>query len=113
MSKTIGQRIRERREELNISQEELAKKVGYKSRSSINKLELCRDMPLNKVQLLANALDVRPGYLMGWTDEVDSKPNQIDDLSFLLNDQIKDVELTKALQVYFNLSEEKKSTSET
>lgn len=36
---TIGQRIKVRREELNMSQEELAKRIGYKSRSSINKIE--------------------------------------------------------------------------
>ena len=37
---TIGQRIKRRREELQMSQEELANKIGYKSRSSINKIEL-------------------------------------------------------------------------
>ena len=36
----IGDRIRIRREELKISQDELAKRIGYKSRSSINKIEL-------------------------------------------------------------------------
>ena len=35
----IYKRIRARREELGISQEELAKRMGYKSRSSINKIE--------------------------------------------------------------------------
>lgn len=37
---TIGQRVKIRREELGMSQEELATKVGYKSKSSINKIEL-------------------------------------------------------------------------
>ena len=35
----IFKRIRARREELGISQEELAKHMGYRSRSSINKIE--------------------------------------------------------------------------
>ena len=35
----IYKRIRARREELGISQEELAKRMGYRSRSSINKIE--------------------------------------------------------------------------
>lgn len=35
----IGEKIRQRREELGMSQSELAREVGYKSRSSINKLE--------------------------------------------------------------------------
>lgn len=37
---TIGSRIRNRREELGLSQDELGKRLGYKSRSSINKIEL-------------------------------------------------------------------------
>ena len=36
----IGERIKKRREELGMSQEELAQKAGYKSRSSINKIEV-------------------------------------------------------------------------
>ena len=36
---TIGERIKLRREELQMTQEELAQKLGYKSRSSINKIE--------------------------------------------------------------------------
>ena len=35
----IYKRIRARREELGISQEELAKRMGYRSRSSINKIQ--------------------------------------------------------------------------
>lgn len=37
---TIGQRIKARRVELGMSEEELAKMIGYQSRSSINKIEL-------------------------------------------------------------------------
>lgn len=56
---TIGERIRNRRIELNMTQEELAKKAGYKSRSSINKIELSRDSNpfkafLAKIRLLAH-----------------------------------------------------------
>lgn len=66
---TVGERIKQRRLELGLSQDELAKKVGYKSRSSINKIELSRDLPLKKVELMAKALDTTPGCLMGWSDE--------------------------------------------
>ena len=64
---TVGERIKQRRLELGLSQDELAKKVGYKSRSSVNKIELSRDLPLKKVELMAKALDTTPGYLMGWS----------------------------------------------
>lgn len=67
----IGARIKMRREELNMSQDELAKRVGYKSRSSINKIESDgRGLPQKKIVSFANALDTTPAYLMGW--EADS-----------------------------------------
>lgn len=64
----VGERIKQKRIELNMSQDELAKKVGYKSRSSIQKIEASRDLPLRKVSKMARALDVSPGYLMGWEE---------------------------------------------
>ena len=66
---TIGDRIKQRRLELGYTQDELAKKCGYKSRSSINKIELSRALPLPKVTLMAKALECSESYLMGWTDE--------------------------------------------
>ena len=66
---TVGERIRQRRIELNMTQEELAKKAGYKSRSSINKIECSRDLPITKVKKVAYLLDCKPSYLMGWEDE--------------------------------------------
>lgn len=66
---TIGERIRERRKELNISQDELAKKLKYKSRSSINKIELGHyNLTQSKIKAIADALETTPSYIMGWTD---------------------------------------------
>lgn len=65
---TIGERIKERRIELGLSQDELAKKVGYKSRSSINKIELSRSLPASKITLMAKALETTEANLMGWED---------------------------------------------
>ena len=65
---TIGERIKFRREQLGLTQEEVAKKCGYKSRSSVNKIELSRSLPLSKVELMANALETTPAELMGWED---------------------------------------------
>lgn len=69
----IGERIRNRREELGLTQEELAKKLGYKSRSSVNKVETSRELSNKKVRLYAGALDTTPAYLMGWTSEEKDK----------------------------------------
>ena len=54
---TIGERIKRKRIELNMSQDELAKKVGYKSRSSIQKIEYARNLPLPKVEKMAVSED--------------------------------------------------------
>ena len=67
---SIGDRIKIRREELGMNQEELAKRLGYKSRSSINKIELNqRDLPQAKIKAIANILDTTPSYIMGWDEE--------------------------------------------
>lgn len=66
----IGSRIKHKREELNMTQEELALKVGYKSKSSINKIEIDgRGLPQSKIQAFAQALNTTPAYLLGWNEE--------------------------------------------
>lgn len=73
---SIGDRIRIRREELNMSQDELAKKLGYKSRSSINKIEKDgRGLPQPKIKAIADALDTTPAFIMGWVDEWEEQYN--------------------------------------
>lgn len=66
---TVGINIRKRREELSLTQEELAKKLNYKSKSTINKIEMgINDITQSKVVAFAQALDTTPAYLMGWED---------------------------------------------
>lgn len=66
---TIGSRIRNRREQLGLSQDELGKRLGYKSRSSINKIELDqRNLTQSKIKAIADALETTPEYIMGWKD---------------------------------------------
>ena len=63
---TIGDRMRKRRIELGYSQEEVAFKLGYKSRSSVNKMECSRKLPIAKVEKISEILECSPAYLMGW-----------------------------------------------
>ena len=67
---TIGDRIKKRREELGMTQEELAKKLGYASRSSVNKVEKSRELSNKKVKLYSDALKCTPSYLMGWEPDL-------------------------------------------
>ena len=65
----LYERIKARREYLNMSQEELAKRLGYKSRSTIAKIESGEnDITQSKIVAFAKALQVEPGYLMGWEE---------------------------------------------
>lgn len=58
--------IKKRRLEIGMSQEELAQKTGYTSRSSIAKIEKGEvDLQLSKIKLFANALRVSQSELMG------------------------------------------------
>ena len=71
----IGENIMERRKELGITQEELALKMGYKSKSTINKIELgINDIPQSKVVKFAEALHTSVAYLMGWEDAIKNDP---------------------------------------
>ena len=63
--KAFGNRIKEQRLSVNMTQDELAKRAGYSSRSSINKIELgLVDLPQSKLMAIAQALGVSPVYLM-------------------------------------------------
>ena len=68
---TIGDRIRNRRLALNMTQEELAKKLGYKTKGSITKIESgYQNLTQPKIVAMAKALDTSPAYLMGWEDNM-------------------------------------------
>lgn len=69
MSK-LYENIRNRRNELKLTQTELAKKVGYSDKSMIAKVEAgLVDITRNKIIKFAQALDTTPAYLMGWEEE--------------------------------------------
>lgn len=75
-----GQRIRERRKELKISVDELAKKIK-KDRSTIYRYENgdIENLPLDILDPIADALNTTPAYLMGW-EEVQKNNDTIADV---------------------------------
>ena len=66
----IIKRIKERRIRLNLSYQDLADKTGI-SKSTLQRYEtgFIKNLPIDKLEILANALDTTPGYLMGWEKE--------------------------------------------
>lgn len=76
----IGKNIANRRSELGMTQEELAKRMGYKSKTSINKIEKgINDIPQTKIVKFAEVLRTTPAYLMGW-EKTEKKNNAIVDI---------------------------------
>lgn len=80
------------REQLKISQDELAKLTGYTSRSSIAKIENGQvDLSQSKIELFAKALQTTPGELVGWCPTTSTKypsastRKKIEDLDFFEN----------------------------
>lgn len=74
VAENIGQRIKNMRELAGLTQEELAKKMNYKSKSTINKIESgINDVTQSKIVAFAAALNTTPAHLMGW-DEAGSVP---------------------------------------
>ena len=68
---TVGQRIKQRRKQLNMSAEELAAKIGrspatmYRyEKGDIDKMDSSVLLPI------ADALLTTPAYLMGWSDDL-------------------------------------------
>ena len=69
----LATRVKTRREQLGLTQDELAKRMGYKSRVSINKIENGRPVSQKIIVRLAEALGTTPPYLMGWTNDVEEE----------------------------------------
>lgn len=68
---TNGERIKHFRIKKGLTQDELAQLVGYKSRSSINKIELDKqELVQSSIVAFSKALDVTPLELLGLKDEV-------------------------------------------
>lgn len=88
----IGERIRGRRDELGISQTELAEKIG-EAKQTIYKYEsgIITNIPISKLELIAKALNSSPAYLTGWEKgkEVAPKGNDLSDEELALLDQFR------------------------
>lgn len=75
---SIGRRIKQRRKEMKISADELAKRLG-KDRSTIYRYEKgdIENMPIDILEPIATALNTTPSYLMGWDNAVENFPQEM------------------------------------
>lgn len=79
----LGLRIKHRREFIGMNQSELAKKLGYKTPSSINKIESgMSEVPAHKVKDFANALDMEVSELVKGLGDTSVKYEHLIEESF-------------------------------
>lgn len=65
----LGQRLKQAREQAGLSQEELACRLGYKSKSSITKIEKgIQEMTLSAIKDFAQELGLDPSTLVEWQE---------------------------------------------
>ena len=75
---TFGSRVKARRLQLEMTQQELAEKIGYEHKSSINKIENGQTKATaDLIEALAKALGTSRSYLAGWADDPDEEVREI------------------------------------
>lgn len=95
--KKVGNKIRTRREELGLSQEQLATRIGYKTRGAVSKLENGdREISFKKMMEISKALKVDEKYF--WVGQEPTKVQwSMDDIPNKYKEDLKyNWELTKA-----------------
>lgn len=99
---TINERIKNRRIKLNMTLEEVGKIVGI-TRQTIQRYEsgVISNIPSDKIELLAKALQTSPAYLMGWEDKDVDLTEAIDALTIGVDNKTR-----TALRIAASFSDE-------
>lgn len=98
----MADRIKERRIAMNLTQEELAKKLGLQ-KSAIAKYENghVENIKRSVIKEMSRVLECNPSYLMGWDNNVENNGG------FIAN-MLMDVEFTSYVKTMYHLSSEKR-----
>ncbi len=75
---TKGERIKARRRELGMTQTDLATALGT-TKQNIYKYEtgVITNIPSDKIEAMAKALQTTPAYIMGWNDDFSDLPANV------------------------------------
>lgn len=105
---TVGDRIRERREYLGISQIDLAKKIHVLKQTLYKyEMNIVTNIPSDKIEKAAEILKVSPSYLMGWQDNL---VNEKSDFSELIPDILSNGVLVEHIKKLIKLDTEHQHT---
>ena len=79
---SIGEKIKQKRQELKWSQRELSDKMGYSNHSTIARIESGKvDIPQSRIVQFAEVMGTSVAYLMGWEETKKSATNNDSGLS--------------------------------
>jgi transcriptional regulator with XRE-family HTH domain len=74
----VGEKIQKRRLELGMSQRELARKMGYNSNSTLNRIEKGTvDVNQAKIVQFAKVLNCSVAYLMDWEEDENKTTDEL------------------------------------
>lgn len=91
----IGERIRARRQELHLTQRQLAERLGYLDHTTLTRVEAGKiDLPQSRLEQFAEVLGVTPSHLMGWDA---AEPEELGGLAAAV---LKDPVLLQLVQDY-------------
>lgn len=77
-SVAMGKRIRARREQIGMTQDELAARLGFKGKGSISRIESGEnEIKSSMIPKLADILETSVAHLMGWQDAEKEKSTDI------------------------------------
>lgn len=101
----VGKRIKTRRKELQLTAEELGKRIG-KDRSTIYRYEKgeIENLPLDILYPLAEALETTADYLTGW-EKKEAEERAAFDIMIAKNEDLREM-----LKMFMALPEDKKKT---
>lgn len=105
---TVGERIREARIKLGMSQVDFADKINV-SKQTLYKYEnnIITNIPSDKIEAAAELCNISPAYLMGWEIEVvscDENKNRLEKRLLAYFDTLSDIGKKKALDNLEDLS---------
>ena len=86
----LSEKLRYLRIQKGMTQAELAEKLNT-TKQTIGKYEnqVVTNLPLNRIQELADALDTTPAYLMGWGEEKPADASSADELDLAILSLVK------------------------
>ena len=87
---TLGEKIKFLREQYNMTQTDVAKKIGVATQTVFKyEKNIVTNIPLDTIEKLASIFCVTPAYLMGWEDEQSATKKEQPASEPLLTDEHK------------------------